>query len=638
MAPIFTGSKFGFGRVDAAAAAGPTGPSVFTVTGGAVLETSTHYVHFFTNTGSNPMVVTGIGTIDCLIVGGGAAGAGGCPGGAGGGGAGAVIYKTLVPVTNGTYTLNIGTGGPSTPNNVSTPFTPYNGGDTTAFGYTAAGGGVGGGGAPNNAGLPGGSGGGGNTFPTPASVGLPGTGSTGHPGGLDITSPDSGWGNPGGNGKNSPGEPYGGGGGGGAAGAGVNHPGGWSNSGLYGKGGDGARYSISGQPLYYGGGGGGGYGQEAPGPSLYGGIGGLGGGGNGGRSSNHGSFPNPTFPTSTTGSNATQYGAGGGAHGYTTGSCGGGGAGYQGVVMVRYPIASSPRSTSSLSASGGNVNGLQPGNGYKYHTFTSPGPFTVSSGTTDVEILIIGAGGGTSGSTGCCIGHGGGGAGGVLYGALTVAPGPYSVSIGSGNAGSNGGNTSFGSHTALGGGEGGIYVGSSDPGKPGGSGGGAGWGGGPTPTWDFYGHRGVQTPSGTLTGYGNPGGHSSDFSLPNSQITNGGGGGAGEKGGDGGNSAAGIGGNGLQFPQFTGSLIGVPALNPLNGYFAGGGGSGVRNNGGGNGGAGGAGGGGAGGPHNNAGTSGTANSGGGGGGPSGGVTNYSATSGGSGIVVIRYKV
>ena len=36
------------------------------------------------------------------------------------------------------------------------------------------------------------------------------------------------------------------------------------------------------------------------------------------------------------------------------------------------------------------------------------------------------------------------------------------------------------------------------------------------------------------------------------------------------------GGNGLQFPNFIGPLIGQPSLNPYNGYFNGGGGSGKR--------------------------------------------------------------
>ena len=83
----------------------------------------------------------------------------------------------------------------------------------------------------------------------------------------------------------------------------------------------------------------------------------------------------------------------------------------------------------------------------------------------------------------------------------------------------------------------------------------------------------------------------------------------------------GAGGDGLQFPQFTGPLIGVPALNPLNGYFAGGGaggGSGYPSTPGGS--SGGRGGGGPSGPTSTGpknGVAGTTNSGGGGGGGKG---------------------
>ena len=38
-----------------------------------------------------------------------------------------------------------------------------------------------------------------------------------------------------------------------------------------------------------------------------------------------------------------------------------------------------------FSATGGNVNGLEPGNGYKYHTFTSPGNFVVTDSGDTVE-------------------------------------------------------------------------------------------------------------------------------------------------------------------------------------------------------------------------------------------------------------
>ena len=38
------------------------------------------------------------------------------------------------------------------------------------------------------------------------------------------------------------------------------------------------------------------------------------------------------------------------------------------------------KASTSGGADGGNVNGLAPGNGYKYHTFTSTGTFTVAAG------------------------------------------------------------------------------------------------------------------------------------------------------------------------------------------------------------------------------------------------------------------
>ena len=52
-----------------------------------------------------------------------------------------------------------------------------------------------------------------------------------------------------------------------------------------------------------------------------------------------------------------------------------------------------------LSLSGGSVNpdGLEPGNGYTYHTFTGPGTLT-ATGSGDVELFLIGGGGAGSGS------------------------------------------------------------------------------------------------------------------------------------------------------------------------------------------------------------------------------------------------
>ena len=68
-----------------------------------------------------------------------------------------------------------------------------------------------------------------------------------------------------------------------------------------------------------------------------------------------------------------------------------------------------------FQASGGDQNGITPGNGYKYHTFYSTGPstFTVTAGVANCKIMVLGGGGG-----GAQAGGGGGagaGAGGLVY-------------------------------------------------------------------------------------------------------------------------------------------------------------------------------------------------------------------------------
>ena len=42
-------------------------------------------------------------------------------------------------------------------------------------------------------------------------------------------------------------------------------------------------------------------------------------------------------------------------------------------------------------ASGGNIDGAEPGNGYKYHVFTSSGALTVAS-AINVELLLVAGG------------------------------------------------------------------------------------------------------------------------------------------------------------------------------------------------------------------------------------------------------
>ena len=244
--------------------------------------------------------------------------------------------------------------------------------------------------------------------------------------------------------------------------------------------------------------------------------------------------------------------------------------------------------------------------GYKIHTFTSPGTFTVSSGTKIVEYLVV-AGGGSGGY------EGGGGAGGMRTGTLTVEPGPYTVTRGAGGSsvttpspGTDGSNSVFGTITSTGGGGAGAYP--TTPGRPGGSGGGGGSG-----------------PNNLSGGTGNSGGYTPAEGYPGgsgSLGVGGGGGGASEAGNT---NGSGRGGDGLQ-SSITGSAT----------YYAGGGAgstspipaTGVS---------GGLGGGGNAGPTaTTPGTAGTANTGGGG----GGVWSqpYPTGAGGSGIVIIAYQV
>jgi hypothetical protein len=129
--------------------------------------------------------------------------------------------------------------------------------------------------------------------------------------------------------------------------------------------------------------------------------------------------------------------------------------------------------SASFAATGGTVT---TSGGFKYHTFTSSGTFTVTEGSrTDAEMLLIG-GGGSGGE----FRAGGGGAGRVrVLPGLSLSPQAYTITVGSGGASvSSGGGGNFGTaSTALGftsvpGGGGG---GSDGPvGKPGGGGGSGG--------------------------------------------------------------------------------------------------------------------------------------------------------------------
>jgi len=254
---------------------------------------------------------------------------------------------------------------------------------------------------------------------------------------------------------------------------------------------------------------------------------------------------------------------------------------------------------------------------FAYGTTTFNTVLASATPSPRVEVLVV-AGGGGGGKNG----GGGGGAGGVIHNlALPVEAGAYPVTVGAGGAGSatnfvpasNGQNSSFASITALGGGGGSSRDGGSaalarSAGTTGSGGGGAG---GMGTRWE----RGFGT-----SGQGNHGGNGTGSPDLGVNAAGGGGGGAGAVGTAGASRVAGDGGAGVA-NSITGTSV----------TYGGGGGGGLVVNGTGTG-QGGAGGGGNGGRQNAEATDGTANTGGGGG---GGWTI--SGSGGSGIVILRYK-
>ena len=328
---------------------------------------------------------------------------------------------------------------------------------------------------------------------------------------------------------------------------------------------------------------------------------------------------------------------------------------------------------SGISATGGTTS--TPGNGYKYHFFTSSGSLVVSeAGTGQVDYLIIGGGGsgGDGPDSGDYQAAGGGGAGAFLTGTSSnLSAATYPVSIGSGGAAGSGSNpsntggqgrdgsdTTWNSLTAPGGGAGGGGT-NHAPGRPGRAGGSSGGHGGYGP----FGDNQVTTAEGAPypgsgdsfasppTGWGGDG-HGSYGSC--------GGGGGGASNASTRNPPAGVappsdssytrisGQDGLA--AFNGDT-GIPPSYGTPGpgagrYFAGGGGGGLNS-------AttpigqGGAGGGGAGGVETPGtgrhGIDGTTNTGSGGGGCGSDIhpgteANGEGGDGGSGIVIIRYTV
>ena len=246
---------------------------------------------------------------------------------------------------------------------------------------------------------------------------------------------------------------------------------------------------------------------------------------------------------------------------------------------------------------------------------------------TSVDYLIVGGGGG-GGQVNSDNGGGGGGGGGVLSGTTAIVPQTYNVTVGAGGTtlrdavndiDAVGGNSSFGSLVASGGGYGGGYI-----------------------------NGNIIVRFNGLTGGSSGGSSVSQSAAVASPIGQGFTGGVGLNGwgGGGGGGAGGVGGTttatitaiaGAGGPGTLSSISGTPT------FYAGGGGGGgstVRQSDLDLGGPGGVGGGGRGGTHRVNSTAGIPNTGGGGGGGGGGqsatLAETLASRGGSGIVIIRY--
>jgi hypothetical protein len=346
---ISSGSKFSSLSTD-----------IFATGGDEVKVIDNYKYHIFTTVGGNSFnLKTGTGKVEVLTIGGG--GSGGYRIG-GGGGAGSLSLFTSVDVSPGVYTCYVGHGGDSPAtgrkNNGGESFFSKNGNK-----FVLAPGGGGGGSQAYGVGNLGGSGGGGNEWTNSGPTGLGGYayGPLTRDGGSGFKSPFSG------------------GGGGGSLSTGASS----TSSGNGGAGGTGYLLasidsrltssnfsSFAGMTTVCSGGGGGSYVNT-------GGTGGT-GAGNGGNSS-------------SSGSSAVSYGSGGGGGGGDSGGAPAG-AGKQGIVIVRYPLTTTTRSSfissnlvlhldaanaSSYSGSGTLWNDLS-GNG-NHVTMQNAGSITYTS-------------------------------------------------------------------------------------------------------------------------------------------------------------------------------------------------------------------------------------------------------------------
>jgi hypothetical protein len=514
----------------------------FTLPSGTTAQRTaiTPVVQSFTATGPGTFTVpSSVKFLDVLIIAGGGGGANSLGGGGGGGG---FIEARNLPVTPGSsIPVVVGAGGAAAP--AAPTYIPGSPGQNSSFGSLVAyGGGAGAGysnppagsGSPSqigtyvNHGFRGGSGGGGGGTESQWS----GKGESDHGAASQLAGGALAWGFPGGSGI-GPGPVGHAGGGGGGAGA-EGSPG---NPSTGGQGGTGRASDITGSRVYYSGGGGGG----THSPGSFGPVpGSVGGGGRGGGG------PVGGLP------GTTNTGGGGGCGGYYNNAPGVGGPG---VVIVRYvtetatsdPFQGAMRWNTNLSRSeiftGGIWEPLRPRTVQSF-TATGPGTFTVPTGITSVEVLVVGGGGGAGN-----LGGGAGGGGVVHHRNYPVSPGgSVAYSVGGGGASgptypgppaSNGTPSTFGVITAYGGGGSGVWASSPLGGTVGSGAGGPG-----NPGIGIDGGIATQprSPNGDIgaTNYGNPGcrggtngPQGSDYGMNtgSGQYSGGGGGGAGRSGG-----------------------------------------------------------------------------------------------------------
>ena len=268
---------------------------------------------------------------------------------------------------------------------------------------------------------------------------------------------------------------------------------------------------------------------------------------------------------------------------------------------------SNARGRTFITATGGTIT---TSGDFKIHTFTGPGTFCVSQTSSVANentvsyVVVAGGGGGRDDGNQPQGGAGGGGGGfrenkspvdtytaspleGATDVSITATAFPITVGAGGARQSNDGANSVFSTITSTGGGGGGVY--NNAPGRAGGSGGGGGQssgaaGAGNSPP--------VSPPQGNPGSAGSPGGPGAG----------GGAGAAGSSGNGGAGTPSAI--NGTATLRAGGGERGTPGGNP------GPGGGGARHQ------------------------DGTANTGGGGG---GGDSACTSGSGGSGIVIIRYK-